>query len=57
MGTLKTRVALVRKGLLTGRRTLTRIIDMSQNLTYHTEFFSEAINHSSVNFGNGIEKV
>ena len=41
----------------TGRRALTRIIDTSQNLTYHTEFFSKAINHSSVNFGNGIEKV
>ena len=57
MGTLKTRVTLIRKAVLTGRRTLTRIIDKSQNLTYHTEFFSKSINHSSVNFGNGIEKV
>ena len=26
-------------------------------VTYHTEFFSEAINHSSVNFGHGVEEV
>ena len=25
--------------------------------TYHTEFFPEAINHSSINFGNGIEEI